>query len=77
MINASALAVQTDSGRSCKDTERIATNGNLIPLTMSIRFPATDLPEVVARLRTAARNLDGRVMPGNENNDQPGDTPQG
>ncbi len=28
---------------------------------MSIRFPATDLPEVVARLQAAAMKLDGRV----------------
>ncbi len=37
-------------------------NGMLAPLTISIRFPATDLPEVVARLRTAALELDGRVV---------------
>ncbi len=37
-------------------------NGMLAPLTMSIRFPDTDLPEVVARLRTAAMELDGRVV---------------
>ena len=34
----------------------------LVPVTMSIRFPDTDLPEVVARLRAAARKLDGRVV---------------
>ena len=32
-------------------------NGDLLPLTISIRFPYTDLPEVVARLRTAARDM--------------------
>jgi hypothetical protein len=37
--------------------------GQLIPLTMSIRFPATDLPEVVTRLQAAARERDGRVVP--------------
>lgn len=37
-------------------------DGMLAPLTMSIRFPDTDLPEVVARLRAAARELDGRVV---------------
>jgi hypothetical protein len=52
-------------------------NGQLIPLTMSIRFPATDLPEVVTRLQAAAKELDGRVVPGGENNDQTDDTPQG
>jgi hypothetical protein len=34
----------------------------LAPLTMSIRFPATDLPDVVSRLRAAAMELDGRVV---------------
>lgn len=51
--------------------------GTISPLAMSIRFPATDLPEVVTRLCAAAKELDGRVMPGSENNDQPEDTPQG
>lgn len=37
-------------------------NGQLALPTMSIRFPATDLPEVVARLRAAAKELDGRVV---------------
>ena len=37
-------------------------NGKLVPLTMSIRFPATDLPGVVARLRAAAREIDGRTV---------------
>ena len=37
-------------------------DGMLAPLTMSIRFPATDLPEVVARLQAAAMELDGRVV---------------
>jgi hypothetical protein len=40
-------------------------NGELASLTMSIRFPATDLPEVVARLQAAAKELDGKIMPGN------------
>lgn len=34
-------------------------DGELLPLTISIRFPYTDLPEVVARLRSAAREIDG------------------
>lgn len=34
-------------------------NGELIPLRIGIRFPYTDLPEVVARLRSAAREIDG------------------
>jgi hypothetical protein len=55
--------------------ERI--NGQLATPTISIRFPTTDLPEVVTRLRAAARELDGRVVPGDENNDQTDDTPQG
>jgi hypothetical protein len=38
-------------------------NGQLASLTMSIRFPATDLSEVVARLRAAASELDGRIVP--------------
>ena len=33
--------------------------GQLAPLMISIRFPCTDLPEVVTRLRTAARELTG------------------
>jgi hypothetical protein len=37
-------------------------DGELVPLTMSIRFPATDLPEVVKRLRAAAMELDGRTV---------------
>jgi hypothetical protein len=37
-------------------------NGKLIPLTMSVRFPATDLSEVVMRLRAAVMKLDGRVV---------------
>jgi hypothetical protein len=37
-------------------------DGMLAPLTMSIRFPDTDLSEVLARLRTAAMELDGRVI---------------
>jgi hypothetical protein len=41
-------------------------NGELAPPTMSIRFPATDLPEVVARLQAAAKGLDGRTVPGND-----------
>ena len=47
-------------------------NGMLVPLTMSIRFPATDLPEVVARLRAAAMELDGRTV--NQSPDDPPDT---
>ncbi len=38
-------------------------DGKLVPLTMSIRFPATDLPEVMARLQAAAMELDGRTVP--------------
>ena len=38
-------------------------NGQLAPPAMSIRFPATDLPVVVERLRAAAKELDGRVVP--------------
>jgi hypothetical protein len=37
-------------------------NGQLASPTMSIRFPATDLPELVARLHTAAMEMDGRVV---------------
>lgn len=33
--------------------------GQLAPLMISIRFPCTDLPEVVTQLRTAARELTG------------------
>jgi hypothetical protein len=36
-------------------------DGELVRPTMSIRFPATDLPDVVARLRAAAMKLDGRA----------------
>jgi hypothetical protein len=35
------------------------TGGELMPLRISIRFPYTDLPEVVARLRSAAREIAG------------------
>ena len=34
-------------------------DGELVPLKISIRFPYTDLPEVVARLRTAASEIAG------------------
>ena len=37
-------------------------NGELAPLTISIRFPYTDLPEVVARLRSAALEIDGTLV---------------
>ena len=36
--------------------------GQLAQLTMSVRFPDTDLPEVVARLRVTAMEMDGRVV---------------
>lgn len=47
-------------------------DGELKPLTISIRFPYTDLPEVVERLREAARELDGRTIqrPSDEGPDQ-------
>jgi hypothetical protein len=32
-------------------------NGQVAPLTISVRFPLTDLPEVVTRLRAAAKDL--------------------
>ena len=35
------------------------TDGELEPLKISIRFPYTDLPEVVTRLRSAAREIAG------------------
>jgi hypothetical protein len=47
-------------------------NGKLAPLTMSLRFPATDLPEVVARLRAAAMELDGKTV--RQSPDDPPDT---
>ncbi len=37
-------------------------NGQLMPLEISIRFPYTDLPVVVERLREAARELDGTTI---------------
>ena len=54
-------------------------DGELEPPTIGIWFPYTDLPEVVERLREAARELDGRTIqrpsgdsPGhNESNSQP------
>jgi hypothetical protein len=36
-------------------------NSQVAPPTMSVRFPATDLPEVVARLQAAAQEIDGRT----------------
>lgn len=39
------------------------SDGELQPLEIGIRFPYTDLPEVVTRLRTAARELYDRVLP--------------
>ncbi len=45
-------------------------NGQLAPPAIHVRFPHTDLPEVVARLREAARELDGRVVP-----QSPGESP--
>ena len=48
------------------------SDGELVPLTISIRFPYTDLPEVVTRLRAAAMELDGRIIrrPSDESPDQ-------
>jgi hypothetical protein len=46
-------------------------NGQLAPLTMNIRFPAADLPEVVTRLQAATSELDGRVVPA-----APGESPE-
>jgi hypothetical protein len=34
-------------------------DGQLVPLVISIRFPHTDLDEVITRLRTAAREIAG------------------
>src|ERR1700728_838307 len=47
-------------------------NGQLVQLSISIRFPYTDLPEVVERLRAAAMELDGRTIqrPSGESPDQ-------
>lgn len=43
------------------DIERI--NGQLAAPTIHVRFPYTDLPEVVERLREAAMQLDGKAFP--------------
>lgn len=47
-------------------------DGQLVPLTISIRFPHTDLPVVVERLRVAAMELGGRTIrrPSDDSADQ-------